>query len=154
MKSFYYAFRGICETMMSERNMRVHMCFAFYVIVAGFVTHISVAEWAAILICIGLVTTLECLNTALEGLCDTVHPEKSDGIRTAKDAAAGAVLCAAIASAVAGGIIFFRADKFSAALRFFKNHTAVALVIILTLIPLIIFVRGGKREKNEKRTEK
>lgn len=147
MKSFKFAFQGIWGTIKSERNMRVHICFAFYVIIAGFVTHISVAQWAAVLICIGIVTALECLNTAIESLCDTVHPEKAEGIRIAKDASAGAVLCAALVAAVVGGMIFFRADKLNAALEFFKNHTAAALVIILTLIPLAIFVRGGKRDK-------
>ena len=127
--------------------MRVHLSFAFYVIIASFVTHISVAEWAAVLISIGLVTALECLNTAIEKLCDTVHPEKSEGIRIAKDAAAGAVLCAAVASACVGVIIFFRADKLNAALEFLKNHTVASLVIILMLIPLILFVRDGKRDK-------
>ena len=147
MKSFKFAFRGILDTIKSERNMRVHLCFAFYVIIAGFVTHLSASEWAAILICIGLVTALECYNTALENLCDTVHPEKSEGIRITKDASAGAVLCAAIISAVLGGVIFFRTDKLSAAINYFQNHTAAAVVIILTLIPLSIFVRGGKRDK-------
>ncbi len=150
MKSFKFAFRGILGTIQSERNMRVHLSFAFYVIIAGFVTHISAFEWAAVLICIGLVTALECLNTALESICDTVHPEKAEGIRIAKDASAGAVLCAAIASAVLGSIIFFRSDKLNAAIDYFQNHTAAALIIIFTLIPLAIFVRGGKRDKNEK----
>ena len=130
--------------------MRVHLCFALYVIIAGFVTHISVEQWVTVLICIGFVTALECLNTARESLCDTVHPEKSEGIRIAKDACAGAVLCAAIASAIVGGIIFFRADKLNAVLDYFQNHTAAALVIILTLIPFALFVRGGQREKNVK----
>lgn len=146
MKSFKYAFRGILNTISTERNMRVHLCFAFYVIIAGFVTHISAAEWAAVLICIGLVTALECLNTALESFCDTVHPEKAEGIKATKDAAAGAVLSAAIVSAVVGGIVFFNEQKVTAALEYFKHHTAAALVIILTLIPLGAFARGRKRE--------
>jgi len=150
MKSFKYAFRGIIDTVKAERNMRVHLCFAFYVIVAGLVTNISTAQWAAVLVCIGLVTALECLNTALESLCDTFHPWKSEEIRKAKDASAGAVLCAAIASAAVGGTIFFRAEKVNKALEFFINHTDISILIILTLIPLILFMRGGKRDKNEK----
>lgn len=126
--------------------MRVHLCFTFYVILAGLVTHISKPEWTAVLICIGLVTALECLNTALESLCDTVHPEKSEGIRIAKDASAGAVLAAAFISAVVGGIVFFNGQKMSEALEFFKTQTALSILIILTLIPLIVFVRGRKRE--------
>ncbi len=146
MKSFVYAFSGVCETMLSERHMRIHMGFAVYVILAGILTEISTVEWMAVIICVGLVMALECLNTALESLCDTVCPEKSEGIRIAKDAAAGAVLCAAIVSATVGGIVFFNGQKVTAALEFFKNQTAASLVIIFTLIPLILFVRGGKRE--------
>ena len=125
MKSFKYAFHGIFETIRTQRNMRVHLCFAFYVIIAGFVTHISAAEWAAVLICIGLVMALECLNTSIESLCDTVHPEKTEGIRITKDAAAGAVLCSALASAVVGGIVFFNEQKVTAALQFFKDNIIV-----------------------------
>ena len=147
MKSFKYAFHGIFETIRTERNMRVHLCFAFYVIIAGFVTHLSAPEWAAVLICIGLVTALECLNTAVESLCNTVCPEKSEGIRITKDTSAGAVLCAAIVSAIVGGIVFFNGQKVTAALEYFKNHTAAAMVIVLTLIPLAFFVRGRKKEK-------
>ncbi len=147
MNSFKYAFRGIAETLARERNMRIHLCFAFYVFLAGLVTRISVSEWAAVLVCIGLVTALECQNTALEALCDTIHPERSQGIRRTKDAAAGSVLCAALASAVVGGCVFFRRERYEQALLFWQEHTAVALLIILTLIPLAFFVWGRKRVK-------
>lgn len=146
MKSFKYAFHGFFETVRTERNMRVHLCFAFYVILAGFVTRLSALEWAVVLVCIGIVTALECLNTALESLCDTLSPEKSEGIRKTKDASAGAVLSAAIVSAIVGGLVFFNGQKVSAALEFFKTETTLSILIILTLIPLIFFVRGRKRE--------
>lgn len=147
MKSFVFALRGILDTVRSERSMRVHLCFAFYVVIAGLVTRISAFEWIAVLICIGLVTALESLNTALESLCDTVCPERSAGIRKTKDAAAGAVLCAAGISVVVGGLVFFRGDKIALALEFLRQYTAAALAILLTLVPLSLFVRGGKRER-------
>ena len=146
MKSFGFAMRGVLDTVRTERNMRVHLCFAFYVIIAGFVTQLSSLEWIAVLICIGLVMALECLNTALESLCNTICPEHSEGIRRTKDASAGAVLCTAGLAAVVGGLIFFRAEKIALAIDFLKTHTAAALVIIFTLIPLGFFARGRKRE--------
>jgi diacylglycerol kinase (ATP) len=146
MNSFKYAFRGIYDTIKTERNMRVHLCFTFYVIIAGFVTNLSGPEWAAILICIGVVNALECLNTALESLCDTVHPENSEGIRNAKDASAGAVLYAAIASIFVGGAIFFNTEKFGMARNYFINDTFLAILTVLTLIPLCFFVKGRKRD--------
>lgn len=142
MKCFLYALRGIAETIKSERNMRIHLCFAFYVTAAGFVCKIGRAEWLAVLLCIGLVTALECVNTALERLCDTVHPEKSSGIRFAKDAAAGAVLCAAVLSAAVGGVIFFNSAAVKVTLDFFGSYPIPATILILTLIPAVLFVRG------------
>jgi len=146
MKSFAYAIHGMLDTVRTERNMRIHLCFAFYVIIAGIVTQLSALEWIAVLICIGLVTALECINTALESLCDTVCPERSEGIRKAKDASAAAVLCTAIVAAIVGGFIFFRTEKIALAVNFLNSHTAAALVILFTLIPLGFFVRGRKRE--------
>ena len=90
---------------------------------------------------------LECLNTALERLCDEVHPERADGIRNAKDAAAGAVLCAAIAAAAVGCLVFLNRTSLAVMGAFFKENTILSVLLILTLIPLIFFVRGGKREK-------
>lgn len=143
MKSFMYAFRGIRYVIRTERNMRIHLCFAFYVVLFGIITELSASEWAAVLICIGMVTALECLNTALEKLCDTVHPGASKGIKHAKDASAGAVLCAAIVSAVAGCFIFFRAEKICAAIDFAVCSPFVAILIILMILPLIYFVKGN-----------
>lgn len=147
MKSFVFAFRGIARTIRNERNMRIHLCFTLYVILAGAVTRITVSEWTAVLICIGMVTALECINTSVENLCDTVSPEKSEGIRITKDAAAGAVLCAAVFSAVVGSIVFFNEKRIEAAVGFLREHTALSILIILTLIPSGMFVKGRKRER-------
>ena len=95
----------------------------FYVIIAGFVTQLSSLEWIAVLICIGLVMALECLNTALESLCNTICPEHSEGIRKTKDASAGAVLCTAGLAVVVGGLIFFRAEKFAPCHQFSRKPT-------------------------------
>jgi diacylglycerol kinase len=144
-RSFVYALAGMAYTIRTERNMRIHLCFAFYVVLAGFVTKISSVEWAAVLICIGAVTALECLNTAVERLCDELCPQKNEGIKHVKDAAAGAVFCAAAVSALVGGTIFFRVDKFMATWQFAKVYPAAAVLIVLTLIPMSIFAKG--REK-------
>lgn len=145
MKTFIYAFRGIGATIRDERNMRIHLAVSFYVILAGIFTGISQTQWIAVLLCIALVTALECMNTALERLCNEVHPQRSEGIRLAKDAAAGGVLSAAIISATVGGLIFFNCEKIGAALSFAKANKLAAAIIILTLIPAVFIIRGKKR---------
>ena len=54
----------------------------------------------------GLVISLEVLNTAIEKLVDVVSPGYAKEAGLVKDIAAGAVLVAAIAAVIAGGIIF------------------------------------------------
>ena len=48
----------------------------------------------------------EMFNTALEKLCDHLHPEEHAAIGLVKDISAGAVLIIAIAAAINGAIIF------------------------------------------------
>ena len=144
-RSFVYAVSGVIYTLKTEQNMRVHLCFAFYVVLAGFVTKISPGEWAAVLICIGAVTALECVNTAVERLSDELCKQQNEGIKHAKDAAAGGVFCAAAASAFIGGTIFFRVEKISATWEFVKSYPTAAVLIILSLIPLSMFAKGRKR---------
>jgi diacylglycerol kinase (ATP) len=67
---------------------------------------LSRAEWCWIALAIALVWVAEGLNSALDSLADAVHPERDPRIGRAKDVAAGAVLVAAIASAVIGALIF------------------------------------------------
>ena len=76
------------------------------VILLGCLLHISKAEWIVCLILFGMVMGLECVNTAVEAVVDLVTRERRPLAKKAKDAAAGAVLIAAIMAAIAGIIIF------------------------------------------------
>jgi diacylglycerol kinase len=106
MKSFRYALQGLLSAIRSERNMRVHIAAAMLVIAAGIFFKVSQTEWILLLLCIGFVMAMELMNTALEQLCNAVVPQIHPLIRHAKDMAAGAVLVAAVISAVTGSIIF------------------------------------------------
>jgi len=143
VKSFGFARDGLLYAVRTQRNMRIHLCFAFYIIWAGFVVKLTAPEWAVVLLCCGLVMGLECLNTALEQLCDRVCPERDEHIRIAKDAAAGAVLTSALFSAAAGCVLFFSGDRPEIALRWFLVRPAAvaALAVTLTAWMILIFYR-------------
>ena len=105
-ESFRYAAAGIVSVIRRERNMKIHLTVTALVIIFGFVLGITRTEW---LICIGLfglVMALEAVNTAVESAVDLVTEEKRPMAKLAKDAAAGAVLIAAICAAVIGLMIF------------------------------------------------
>ena len=105
-KSFGYAFAGIFAVVTKERNMKIHCAAVVCVMIAGLVFHISPIEWCICLTLFGLVMALEMVNTAVEAVVDLVTEERRPLAKLAKDAAAGAVLIAAIMAAIAGMIIF------------------------------------------------
>ena len=105
-KSFGYAFEGIINTVKSERNMKIHCACVVAVVICGFIFRISYTEWLICLTLFGLVTSLELVNTAVESVVDLVTEEHKPLAKRAKDAAAGAVLIAAIFAAIIGLIIF------------------------------------------------
>jgi diacylglycerol kinase (ATP) len=106
MRSFGYAFRGVAMMLALQANARIHALATVVVVVAGFLVGLKSWEWCAVVGAIGLVWTAEGLNTALEALTDLVSPGEHPLAGRAKDVAAGAVLCAAIAAVVIGAIVF------------------------------------------------
>lgn len=104
--SFGYALAGIKAVVRTEKNMQIHLFVAVLVIVLGFIFHISVSEWLAVIICIGLVFSAETMNTAIEKLVDLVSPERKPQAGNIKDIAAGGVFLAAMISVVVGIVIF------------------------------------------------
>lgn len=106
LRSFVYAGKGLKSFFRKEHNAWIHCFITIIVIFLGIVLHISVYEWIAIILCIGLVFAAEAFNTAIERLVNFVSPERNDKAGDVKDIAAGAVLICAITAAIVGLIIF------------------------------------------------
>ena len=106
LRSFGHAFRGLKVLLQTQPNARIHAVATVLVVAAGVLLRISPAEWALIVLAIAGVWTAEALNTAIEFLVDLVSPDPHPLAGKAKDIAAGAVLIAAIGSAVIGGFVF------------------------------------------------
>ncbi|MFI3261368.1 MAG: diacylglycerol kinase family protein [Rikenellaceae bacterium] len=105
-KSFRYAWQGIVALVRDEHNARIHLVAAVVASALGFLLDLSVLEWVAITMCIGLVIATEAMNSAVEAVCDKVSPEKHELIKKAKDCGAAAVLIVSITAAIVGGIVF------------------------------------------------
>tara|TARA_B100001029_G_scaffold118512_1_gene98254 strand:- start:2377 stop:2754 length:378 start_codon:yes stop_codon:yes gene_type:complete len=106
IKSFGHALKGLKILFSSQRNAIIHLCLMGLAVILGVLLKISFTEWAIIVLSSGMVIAAESFNTALEKLSDTIHPERNEGIGSAKDIAAGSVLITAIAALVVGIIIF------------------------------------------------
>lgn len=106
VKSFSYAFAGLKVLFKEEHNSWIHTVAAICAIIAGIVLRISVMEWIAVIIVIGMVITAEIINTSLERTADFIKAERDDRKRDIKDLGAAAVLVCAITAAIIGIIIF------------------------------------------------
>lgn len=106
IKSVGYAFKGAMYLFRTEASIKIQVCCAIAITMAGFYFDISKTEWVFQIICIGVVMSLEGMNTAIEGISDFIHPERHDAIGKIKDIAAGAVFIAAICAAIVALIIY------------------------------------------------
>ena len=110
MKAFIlrvrFALQGWVSFFRREANGQIQLFIAIMVIVAGFALRVSITEWMILLSCIGVVVSLEMLNSAIEKICNHVTPEIHPAIKVIKDVAAGAVLWASIIASIIGLLIF------------------------------------------------
>lgn len=105
LKSFSYAGLGIVHAF-KQRNFKIQLAIAVVVMISGAYFRITETEWCIILLCTGLVLSLEMMNSAIEHLVDLVSPDYNKTAGIAKDIAAGSVLFFSIISAIIGAIIF------------------------------------------------
>ncbi len=106
LKGFVYAFNGLVVFFRHERNGRIQILLALATVAAGWWLKASALEWILLVVCIGMVLALEMVNSAIEKLCNLVHPTYHPAVKTIKDISAAAVLWAAACSAVIAAIIF------------------------------------------------
>lgn len=132
LKGFYYAAVGIVSCIKTERNMRVHLCAAFYVLLLMPFYGFTRGEKAAVFLCIGAVTAAEAFNTAIEAAIDRCSPETHPLAKLAKDAAAGAVLLIAAASAAVGVTLYFDLDAFGRIADFFSARPMMLVLMLIS----------------------
>lgn len=106
LKSFKYAIRGAYKLISTEHSVMVQFFLGIAITIAGFYFNISKTEWLFQTMAIGLVLSIEGLNTAVEKIADFIHPNFHDKIGFIKDVAAGAVFFAAVAAIAVGLIIY------------------------------------------------
>ena len=106
LRSFGYAFEGLALMLRTQPNFLVHVAAAIVALAVGLAVRLSPAELAIIVLTIALVLVVECVNTALETVCDLVSPEFHPLVKRVKDVSAAGVLLAAI-GAVGVALLLF-----------------------------------------------
>ena len=106
LKSIGYAFKGMVFLIKTEASIKIQLFIAFIVTIAGFYFQISKTEWLVQIGMIGIVMSIEGINTAIEYIADFIHPDHHPKIGIIKDVAAGAVFIASIVATFIAGIIY------------------------------------------------
>lgn len=107
LKSVRYAFNGALYLCKTEPSIKIQLFIAVFVTITGFYYDISRTEWLFQVAMIGLVLSIEGINTAVEYIADFVHPDLHSSIGRIKDIAAGAVFLASIAATIVAIIIYY-----------------------------------------------
>ncbi|MWB95456.1 diacylglycerol kinase family protein [Flavobacterium sp. GA093] len=106
LKSMTYAFNGAVKLIRTEHSVMVQFSLGVLMTIAGFYFNITRTEWLFQVLAIGLVVSIEGLNTAVEKIADFIHPDYHERIGFIKDIAAGAVFFAAMTAVAIGSIIY------------------------------------------------
>ena len=146
--SFANAFRGIAFCVKYERNMRIHIVFAAYVLFFALAFYeLTKTELTLLILTCVSVMSLEVLNTAIEVLTDKASPEYSTLAKAAKDVAAGAVLLSALAAVVIGVVLLWDISVFKDIIAFFANNIHALIVLVLTMALSVVFIFTGKERR-------
>jgi len=135
-KSFTFAFSGILRSLRYERNLRIHFFAAAYILYFSHYFGLSRAEYAVLVTAIGGVIVCELINTAIEAAVDLNTLAYNVFAKTAKDAAAGAVLVSSAISVAIGFLFFSKPDI----LREIWQDIASAPFIWFFLIAITVFL--------------
>lgn len=141
VESFNYAFQGIVHVLHKERNMKIHFILAISVLVASLFFKLSPLRVAAVFFAISLVFIAELINSAIEYAINTFTTSYDPLAKMAKDAAAGAVLVAAVNSVIVAYLVFVSRQTPTAStviqrVRDFPAHITF-IVILLTVFSVI-----------------
>ncbi len=143
--SFVFAWRGVVETAVHQRNMRIHLVAGLLVALLGSGLELGLAERLALLACVGLVLAAEVANSALEHLVDLVTRTPDERARAAKDAAAGAVLVLAAGSvAVLAAVLLHAGPAMRAGLPTLIRQAAIGLPLVGVAGALLLPARRSR----------
>lgn len=109
-KKVYYSTRysidGLVYAYKNERSLWLHTGLSLIAIALGIIFHITLFQWSMILISLGVVLSIELLNTAIEAAVDLITIETHPLAKIAKDCGSAATFVASVISAIIAGFIF------------------------------------------------
>lgn len=104
--SIKYSMQGLIYSYRYEQSFWIHGFFVILAIVLGIIFHIKLSEWAILFIALGIILSLELINTAIEATVDLVTEEIHPLAKIAKDCGSAASFVMAIVSIIISLFVF------------------------------------------------
>jgi len=92
-RAFRNTIGGFREGLGTEAAIKQEAAIAVIAVPVAFYVATSLWVWVALIGSLLLLLAVEFLNTAIERLCNHLHPEKHEAIRVTKDLASAGVFC-------------------------------------------------------------
>ncbi|MDQ2865091.1 MAG: diacylglycerol kinase [Candidatus Eremiobacteraeota bacterium] len=148
-QSLNHAFEGIMYAAKTQPNMRSHLAIALLVLLASLLLRLDRYYVVELIIIIAVVLALELLNTAVEAIVDLLTVTHHPLAKTAKDAAAGAVLVASIAAVVIGYLVFYQGiinggQRVFQAVQAVPSNVAFVILAIVAIVTIFAKAWAGR----------
>jgi diacylglycerol kinase (ATP) len=92
-RAFRNTLGGFGEGLATEAAIKQEAAITLIALPVSFFVASDALTWAALMGSLLLLLAAEFLNTAIERLCNHVHPEKHEAIKVTKDLASAGVFC-------------------------------------------------------------
>lgn len=102
-----YSLNGIKSYAEDGKSFIIYVFCSIAEIIAGFIFDINGLEWILIISILGIILSVELLNTAIESACDAITKEYNPLIKIAKDCGSGATFVIFVVALILNIIIFY-----------------------------------------------
>jgi len=141
IESFNHAIAGLIHAIRTQKNMKIHLTAAIFVLFFSLLFDLSRVELSLIIIAISLVIFAELINTAVEIIIDILTQDYSFKARIAKNISAAAVVVAAGNAIFIAYLVFFKkAQELSLNLVINLRHEPLHLIFINLFLIFILVI--------------
>ena len=141
IESFNHAIAGLIHAIRTQKNMKIHLTAAIFVLSFSLLFDLSRVELSLIIIAISLVIFAELINTAVEIIIDILTQDYSFKARIAKNISAAAVVVAAGNAIFIAYLVFFKkAQELSLNLIINLRHEPLHLIFINLFLIFILVI--------------
>lgn len=101
------AISGLGFYAKDGKSIIIYIACLIIEVVSGFVFNIDGKEWILIICILGVILSIELINTAIESVCDLITREYNPLVKMAKDCACAATFVVSMVAVFLNIIIFY-----------------------------------------------